>query len=683
MLSGMPRFNAARRYGSILAVLGGAFAVLGFLLLTRASGPMLNSWLDGLPIPLSLAYLGAALWLASAGFLSAALMSFARRQHLKAESAWKDQSSKSDRVTASAAKRDKWRLAAASLVARLESWIPDLGSLADWPQALLPLVFASFAAVRIVSLWRLPPETPLTPVAAQLLAGGLVLCAFPLLVLERIYANIDPELLPEGPQINRLLRVPLTACVGFAVAIIMMSAGFGWAAQLVSAIAILIFVMALELVARSAVTLFVPFLPIEQARSVADSSIAGFLLRLSLPNFRAINITVRRQFGIDLSRSWALAFVQRAALPILVGIGIFAWCVTGVTALSVNQRGVYQRLGRPVAVFAPGLHVHLPWPLGIVRPVEIGVVHQLPIEFLLPNGNGNAQADAEPPEARVGAEAPPPASADRLWDDAHPFEGSYLIASEENGQQGFQLTDVDMAVIYQVGLSDEAATNAAYRITDTDELIQALSGQLLVRYLSKNTLLNLLGQSRENFSNDFRTALQKQLDDFSAGIEVLAISIEAIHPPPGAASAYHDVQAAEIRANAQISQSRGEAARSQKFAELQANGDHNKALAAASELVGEARTASVLFGGDRQASGRNANAFLLERWFDNLSKALAKSEFVVIDHRLNGQDVPTLDLRNMTVLAPNQNLPLPSPSARPPEGQPLPDDETLRDDDGD
>lgn len=304
MLSGIPRFNAARRYASILAVLGVAFAVLGFLLLTRTTGQMLDSWLGGLPIPLSLVYLGAALWLASAGFLSAALMSFARRQHLKAESAWKDQASKSERAVASGAKHDKWWIAVSSLMSRMESWIPDTDSLTDWPQALLPLIFASFAAVRIVSLWRLPSEAPLTPVGAQLLAGWLILCAFPLLVLERSYANINPELLPEAPQINRLLRVPLTACVGFAIALIMTSAGFGWAAQLVLVIAIPIFVVALELIARSVVTLFVPFPPIEQAHSVADSSIAGFLLRLSLPNFCAINITARRQLGIDLSRSW-------------------------------------------------------------------------------------------------------------------------------------------------------------------------------------------------------------------------------------------------------------------------------------------------------------------------------------------------------------------------------------------
>ena len=95
-----------------------------------------------------------------------------------------------------------------------------------------------------------------------------------------------------------------------------------------------------------------------------------------------------------------------------------------------------------------------------------------------------AKAPEEEKEEHVAAEAPAPADADRLWDDAHPFEGSYLIASEENNRQSFQLVNVDMAVVYQVGTSDEEARNAAYRLGDPEAFIQALSGQILVRYLS-------------------------------------------------------------------------------------------------------------------------------------------------------------------------------------------------------
>jgi regulator of protease activity HflC (stomatin/prohibitin superfamily) len=653
MFSELPQFNAARRYGISLLVLGTVFAILGFWLLNGGRARATLPWFPDTWSPSSVGFLGAALWLVSAAFFSAAMMSIARRRCLAGETERKVRT-QHHRTSPEGPARGPVPLRArvSGFVSRFASRIDDPATVAEWPQALLPVLFGLLAIKGIFSWWSLPTETLVAPGVLKLLASLFVVAAFPILLLERMYANYSAELLPEAPQLERLLRVPLTTCVVLAIALFLRSAGFVWAVQLEGLMALVIVLVASEIVLRGAVTMFVPFAPIERRISVADSSIAGSVLRLSVPSFSAIHITVRRQLGIDLSRSWALAFVQKAALPILVGIGVFAWCVTGLTSLGISQRGVYERFGMPVAVFGPGLHVHLPWPLGVIRPIEVGVIHELPIEFLLPNGSGQTVNEEEP--ETVDAEAVPPPGADRLWDGAHPFEGSYLIASEENRQQSFQLVDVDMAVIYQIGLSDGAARNAAYSIDRPDELIQALSGQILVRYLSENTLLDLLGRSRETFSTDFQAALQKQLDGFAAGIEVLAISVEAIHPPPAAASAYHDVQAAEIRATAKISHSRGEAVGTVKLAERKALEARNGALASAAELTGKAQTSAVLFGGDREAVNKNRNAFLLERWFGNLTRALGRSEFVVIDHRLSGQEVPTLDLRDFGQLPPNE-----------------------------
>jgi regulator of protease activity HflC (stomatin/prohibitin superfamily) len=644
MLSELARFNAARRFGLPLFALGMVLAIFGLGFVEAAAS---QSPIPGIALPRALAYAGAALWLAAAGFISASLMAFARQKCVAGETQRKNLPPGGAPRSSSATSKFQrsWQsvVQLATPLTNPRDWSAE--KMTEWPLTIIPLAFAGVAALTVVSAWRQPPTVAPPDMTLKLLSGGLIVTAFPLLLLQRTYANFSAELLPEAPQLERLIRVPLAACIGIAISMILTSAGFPWAVQIERLVAAIVFIVALELIVRSLVTLFVPFESIDKRRAVADSSIAGFLLRLTPPSVRSLNIAVRRQFGVDLSRSWALAFVQRAALPIAAAIGVFAWLVTGVTALPLNQRGVYQRLGVPVAVFGPGLHIHLPWPLGIVTTTEIGVVHQLPIEFVLPNGNG--QVVPEEKDVIVNAEAIPPPGADRLWDDAHPFEGSYLIASQENGQQSFQLTDVDMAVVYQVGLTDDAARNAAYRVTNPEELIQALSGQILVRYLSQNTLLSLLGQSRESFASQFQTELQQQLDRFNTGLQVLAISIEAIHPPPEAAAAYHDVQAAEIRAGIHVAESKGDAARAQKFAQMQATTAEAEASAAAAEVVGQAQTASTLFGGDREAYAKNGNVFLLERWFDNLNTALGKSEFIIIDHRLSGQDIPTLDLRNL------------------------------------
>jgi len=644
MLSESPRFNAARRYGAWLLSLGLAFAALGVLLLTIA-GPAST--------PLAtLGYLGAALWAAAAGFLPAAIFSFAR-QRLLAAAIDRPQPhaptpEPTDRTTAQGL--------TAALRARLELWVRDNDALTRWPPVLVSTFFALLALAAIREVWGLPSQPTLDPLSSKIAAAVLVVTAFPLLLLERSYANLPAERLPEAPQLNRLLRVPLATCLVLAIAQILLSSGFGWAAGLVPIVGVLIVLVAIELILRNAAALFLPFAPIEQRQSLADSSLSGGLLRLRVPTLRSINIAVRRRLGIDLSRSWALAFIQKAALPAMVGMGLLGWAVTGITALGINQRGIYERLGVPVAVLAPGLHIHLPWPLGIVRPVEFGVVHLLPIEFLLPGGTdagkssrvGESDSDESESGQPAPAEGPAPESADRLWSGDHPFEGNYLIASAENGKQSFQLVDIDMAVLYRVGFSDAAVRAAAYRISDADELIQALSGQLLVRYFTQNTLLDLLGKSRESFTRQFQAALQGELNRFSSGIDVSGVSVEAIHPPPGAASAYHDVQAAEIRAHTEISTMRSEATRTLMAARQTVIEDHNEAAAAAAERVGQARIQSALFAGERQAYAQDGYPFLLESWLEAVTKGLGQSEFVLVDHRLTGQSMPTLDVRNLS-----------------------------------
>jgi regulator of protease activity HflC (stomatin/prohibitin superfamily) len=656
MLSDSPRFNASRRYGWALLSIGAAFECIGLFLrfLALARGGTIvqpaSAWLANLVVPRALGYLGAALCAAGAAFLSAAIMSLARQRHLAAELEARVRTGVlSARTEGERAHGPQhWRAVLSRGAARLKSWLRDPELIARWPAPVIAMLCGAVALETVIALWRMPSEQAFDPLTLKLIGAGLIVAAFPLLALERYYATLSAELLPEAPALERLLRLPLTACLLLALELILRSIGLAWPVRLERLVALLIGVVSLELVLRCAVIFFIPIAPIERRQSLADSGIAGALLRLRPPSLRTINIAVRRQLGIDLSRSWALGFIQKAALPVLVGIGILAWGLTGVTALRIDQRGIYERLGVPVAVFGPGLHFHLPWPLGAVRPTELGVVHLLPIEFLLPGGSvagRSSSVGGGAGQPLVPAEARAPKSADRLWTDDHPFEGSYIIASEERGQQSFQLVNIDMAVMYRVGMSQDAARDAAYRVTDIDGLIQALSGQLLVRYFTHNTLLDLLGQSRETFSRQFQSALQEQLDHFATGVEAIGVSVEAIHPPPGAASAYHDVQAAEIIATTRISVRRGEATRSLKTAQRLAGADRNESVAAAAERVADAQSQSVLFASDRQAYAQDGYPFLLERWLDDLVKGLADSRVVLIDHRLAPQSIPALDLR--------------------------------------
>jgi regulator of protease activity HflC (stomatin/prohibitin superfamily) len=638
-LSDLAHFNTAARHRLSVSLLGLLLAAAGILLLALLLGDVVLPWRGGIRAPLSFAYLGSSLLLAAAGFLSAALV-IEGRHAVQQQSVAQDPSRQPDPAPLSG----RWR-AARRWAARAGSLRPAADWLAGWPQVLIALALALLALIVTMAALRQGTRPPLDAGLQQLLGGILILGAFPLLVIERVYANTAPEALPDAPQLERLLRLPLTAFLLFGVTSVLRSLGLEWPLLIERVMAIVISLAALEMLLRAASMLFVPFAPIEARRSVADSSLAG-LLRLTPPTLASVAQGVRRQFGIDLSRSWAIAFVRQAAFPIAACMVVVAWAITGLTAFGLNERAVYERLGEPVSVLGPGLHVHLPWPLGIMRRVELGTVHEIPVVFTPADQQQAARGAATDqglPDA--GAEDQPPPSADRLWDSAHPSEAGYLIASETQGKQSFQIVNIDLRIVYRIGVSDEAARAAAYALAEPEALIRAQAGELLVRYFARYTLLDVLGQSRESFTSDFRNALQGGLDNLSTGIEVIAVIVEAIHPPPGAANAYHYVQAAEILSRSEISLRRADAARRSKSAQQTAMEDRNQALASASELVNQARASSVLFQGDRQAYQQDGRAFLLERWLDRLGSSLAKSSFIAVDHRLRGAAAPTIDLR--------------------------------------
>lgn len=625
-----PHIAQAGRQLPTLITLALVFGDAGLLALAGAIIADTMPALNGL-LPLrAIGLVGSAALIPAAGFAAAAMLAFARqRLALPVD-------------TPATPPRDA-------------SWI------ATWPMAVATAAIALLAAVGVVWSRGLASGADAGAVSGDLFTGGgLVLLGFPVLVLERIYANTDPRSLPEAPQLQWLLRVPLAALVLLGIAAALRGAGFSWAGWIEQGFVVLLVLIAVELVARAAARFFLPFAPLDQAHSIADSTLAR-MFRLAPPNVTSINVAVERQFGIDLSRSWAIGFVTRATIPVGFAMLLLGWGLSGVTSLRLDQRAVYERFGVPLRVVGPGLHLGLPWPFGIMHRVEYGVLHDTPVavsDAALVTGGGFVSGTAGAPVP--GAEDTNPAGADRLWDQTHANEASYLVASASGGRQNFQSVDIDIRLIYRVGLSDQAAMAAAYRVDDPERLIRAAAGQLLARYFASHTLLGVLVANRDTFSAEFRNELQAELDRMNSGQEILAVIVEAIHPPPGAAKAYHAVQAAEISSKVSIANETGAAERNRKEAQEEATRIQNQAIAAAAETLSGAESEQKLFEGDDVAYIQGGRAFLLERWFDRARTALARAHIVVMDHRLSGAAAPTIDLRAFAPAAAT----LPPPESR-------------------
>ncbi len=514
-----------------------------------------------------------------------------------------------------------------------------LGRLARRPQGVI-VPALGLCAIATVYSFR-PGDGP--DASAMTAGAAAIVLGFPLLLAERIMAAMPRAALPEAPGLRALLFVPVAVVPLAGLLEVGAALGLPWTRFGLDALAIYVGLVAAELTVRALANWFLPP-PVPQSARAAVGSVAALLLQPGRLAPDGLAAPIRTHLGLDFSRSWALRFARSAALPIGLALGVIAWGLTGVSLIELDKRGIYERFGEPVAVWAPGAHVGLPWPLGRVRRVDLGIVHAVLL-------GGEPAGDARSP-----AEAPPPASADRLWDQVHPSEVSYLLASRESDdRQGFQTVSVDLRVLYRIGLDDASALKAAYAVSSPDDLVRAEAGRLLARVFAGTTLPDVLGAGRETMAENLRSQLQAELDRLGSGIELVGMVIEAIHPPPGAAEAYHNVQASEIIANTAISTERGRSLASAARARQQAAELTLTAQGMAAETVGLAEVSARTFKADEDAAQVGGEAFLLERYLANISTALAKSPLVIVDHRLEGADAPAIDLRSFGAPPARQN----------------------------
>jgi regulator of protease activity HflC (stomatin/prohibitin superfamily) len=257
---------------------------------------------------------------------------------------------------------------------------------------------------------------------------------------------------------------------------------------------------------------------------------------------------------------------------------------------------------------------------------------------------GVDQTAASPAE-KVGAEDAPPASLNRLWESTHAGQASYLVASLGSGQQGFQSVSTEINVLYRVGLTDSAAMEYLYSVADPESLIREAGSRMVLRYFNSRTLDAVLGASRENVAAAMRDELAADLQAHRAGVEVVSVLIEEIHPPAGAATAYHAVQAAEINASASIADERGRASRVAGVAAQEAHQLTASSDATATERLDAADADAYRFAAERRAHAEGGESFLLERKLSKLQAALDQKSVVIVDHRLSPAQAPILDMR--------------------------------------
>jgi regulator of protease activity HflC (stomatin/prohibitin superfamily) len=510
----------------------------------------------------------------------------------------------------------------------------------NWQPWVVPAC-ACLSAALAAAAWRpLPPAVLLhataSPGSAIVSGAALLVFAFVTLVAERFYSE-RAHRSHAAASLARMLRVVLLTALAAAASAAWLAYTQSGFDGVIRFAALFSAAVAVELAIRAVLAWFSAPRAGAGAAGVPVSVLAG-MLRWRPSPFASVGIELRNRYGIDLRQSWAVQSVLRLLPATLVAAGACAWLLTAVVVLNPDQRAVYERFGAPVAVWQPGLHAGMPWPFGSARIVDNGAVHQLVVSGVADTGSVAAPA--------ASADGPTPDQLNRLWDVPHPWETTQVIAGASGSQQNFQIVNADVRLDYRVGLTDAAARAALYRAVDPASTVRSAANREVVHYLASHTLESLLETNQTAMADSIRRAVQRQLDRLASGIEVVAVVIESVHPPAGAAAAWHSVQAAQIRAQGSVAQARGFAAGVLGTAQQQALANIALASARASDTLSSARVQQVDFDADVIAYRLGGPAFPFEYYLSRLKKGLQDVRMTIIDDRLIDGRRATVDLRS-------------------------------------
>ena len=169
---------------------------------------------------------------------------------------------------------------------------------------------ASAAATGIAAAWLLRGPNFVAPslATAGTICVVLAILAYPLLICERLLANLPSSDLPEAADLRTLMLLAVLGLPGTGLLLMLLAAGLPYARVGLAAAAAIGTLVAAELAIRALLRAFLPRPDEDNARAATRSLLATLLADGTRSG--GIAGSIRRNLGIDFARSWALSFVR-------------------------------------------------------------------------------------------------------------------------------------------------------------------------------------------------------------------------------------------------------------------------------------------------------------------------------------------------------------------------------------
>jgi len=294
-------------------------------------------------------------------------------------------------------------------------------------------------------------------------------------------------------------------------------------------------------------------------------------------------------------------------IAIILGLALL-WLASGLYIVPAESQGVVTRFGAYRETTQPGWHWHMPIPIesSTILPVERS--NQLNIGFIRSGPQGNET-------------------------DRDVSQESRMLTGDEN------IIEIDFTVLWKI----QNPTDFLFNIQNPVGTIKAVSESAMREIVGQSRAADVQTENRTEIQQAVRDLVQKTLDEYGAGIDVLNVELQAARPPEQVIEAFRDIQRA--KADAEKAKNEADAYRNKVLPEAggqaakiveQANAYKERVTA---EAEGEAQRFVAVYDEYKVAKNVTRQRIFIE----TMERVLAEMNKVIVDDA-GGGVVPYLPL---------------------------------------
>jgi membrane protease subunit HflK len=324
-----------------------------------------------------------------------------------------------------------------------------------------------------------------------------------------------------------------------------------------------------------------------------------------IKDFEEMLQKIREKFRGRFRLGGSLWLLILAALIVAAGYA-------SVYTVAPEETGVIQRFGRYVRLTGPGLHFKLPFGIETVGKVKTGRNFQM--EF----GYRTVEAGVRSRFTERGFK-----------------EESLMLSGDLN------VVDLQWTVQYKIG----DPKDFLFQVKDVDSAIRDMSESVMRRVVGNRLFDFVLTVGRAEIADRVKVEMQKVLDSYRTGIQVVNVKMQNVTPPEPVEAAFNEVNEAEQERESKINQAQGaynrEIPKAKGSALQTISQAEGYALERVNKAQGEAKRFLDVLKEYRQAKDVTKRRLYLESMTRLLDKI---DEIYVIDADQKGL-VPLLDLQ--------------------------------------